>query len=109
MGFIDGVYTTKFYNAPDCIGFASIKVLEFIYGKPWNKYALCLVHSLRPSYIRVSNGGIQCDARIWRVTVFVDGNNLIRNIIQEVEVGLTDDCDYSSDLFDKIGVDDDWV
>lgn len=69
-------------------GFTSLEVLPFLKGKPWDDVALGFVHSLRPSHIRVTDGGIQLDAQTWRVTVTVSKKNKIEKIEQEVEVGL---------------------
>ena len=68
-------------------GYKSIRLLEFLEGKPWDDVALAFVHSLRPSSIRVTSTGIKLDARTWRVTVYVD-DDFIEKISQEVEVGL---------------------
>lgn len=76
------------YKQPVHCGWGSIKVLEFLNGKPWDNIALAYVHSLRPSSIRVTKGSITLDSRIWRVTVFVDDDNIIESVSQEVEVGL---------------------
>lgn len=77
------------YGKPDCTGYLSIDVLPFLKGKPWDSVALAYVHSLRPSSIRVTTGLIKLDARSWRVTIYVEEDNItIRNIEQEVEVGL---------------------
>ncbi|WP_417744765.1 hypothetical protein [Rosistilla oblonga] len=80
------------YNAPNGrFGHTSIYVLDNLTGKPWNNVALGYVHSLRPSSIRVTTGEITCDARAWRVTVFLDIDGVtIQRISQEVEVWLPD-------------------
>jgi len=62
------------YVKPDSISHTSIKVLQFLYGLPWNNLALNYVHSLRPSCIRVTEDCVTCDAYNWRVTVYI--NNL---------------------------------
>ncbi len=88
----DEYYTThmesfsEFYHR----GWKCIKVLEFLNGKQWDDIALGYVHSLRPSSIRVTEGMITLDARIWRVTVYIDKENVIDYITQEVIVGLPD-------------------
>lgn len=69
-------------------GYTSIEVLPFLKGKPWDRIALGFVHALRPSKIRVTQGEVTCDARMWRVTVTVDDSNVIKEITQEVEVAL---------------------
>ncbi len=72
-------------------GFHSIKVLPELTGKQWDNVALSLVQGLRPSYIRVTEGACTLDARVWRVTVFINEDNSIRKIEQEIEVGLCDE------------------
>lgn len=67
-------------------GGLDIKVLPELTGKPWNENALHLVHALRPSSIRVTTGEIKCDSRTWRVTVYINEENIIQEIEQEVEV-----------------------
>jgi hypothetical protein len=76
------------YVSPADIGFTSLEVLPFLKGLPWNNLALGYVHSLRPSSIRVTEGSVKLDARMWRVTVIVDKDEIIQEITQEVEVGL---------------------
>lgn len=78
------------YAPPEDIGYESIEVLHFLKGRQWDEMALGFVHSLRPSYIRVTEDCIKCDARLWRVTVYVSNDGVIRKITQEVELGLPD-------------------
>lgn len=90
----------KFNN----IGYTAIEVLEFLGGLPWDDIALGFVHSLRPSSIRVVHVGecIKCDARVWRVTVYVDINNRIQSIEQEVEVGLPEGIEHGDTLHNAL-------
>ena len=76
------------YEEPSEYSYLCLDVLPFLKGMLWDDLALAYVHSLRPSSIRVTDGCIKCDSRVWRVTVFVDENNIITNIEQEVKVGL---------------------
>ena len=80
------------YEQPAAICWGDIRVLEFLKGRPWDDLALGFVHALRPSKIRVleHNDCQQCDARIWRVTVYLNEAGLIDYIEQEVELGATD-------------------
>lgn len=83
------IYHHKMYVKPDGVGYTVIPVLEFLNGKPWDNMALNFVAALRPSSIRVTTGGVTCDASTWRVTVFVETDErTIRKIEQEVQVGL---------------------
>lgn len=63
------------------------EVLPKLKGKPWNEYALRQIASLRPSALRVTKEGTKLDAMPWRVTVYLDDSNKIKEIIQEVRVG----------------------
>lgn len=76
------------YEPPQRTGYTSIQILSFLNGKPWDELALAYIHAVRPSSIRVTKGGITLDSRTWRVTVIVDEENIIKEITQEVEVGL---------------------
>lgn len=83
----------KNFQPFDRRGYCSIQVLPNLTGQPWNNAALCLIHGLRPSSIRVTLGEMTCDAVCWRVTVVLEKDNkTIKAISQEVEVGLTKDC-----------------
>jgi len=72
---------------PKSTSYAVIKVLPVLTGKVFDMKALDLIHSLRPSILRVTSGEIKCDSRLWRVTITVDNSNVIKDIVQEVEVG----------------------
>jgi hypothetical protein len=71
-----------------CLAWTSIEVLPSLVGHQWDEIALAYVHALRPSIIRVirDGEGEHCDSRTWRVTVYVDANNTITEIRQEVEL-----------------------
>lgn len=76
-------------NKNICISYAVIPVLDFLKGKPYDDYAKAYIYGLRPSSVRVSTGCIKCDARVDRVTVYVqDFNGLlcIDRIEQEISV-----------------------
>lgn len=72
---------------PKSISYAVIKVLPILIGKVFDMKALDLIHSLRPSVIRVTSGEVKTDVHLWRVTITVDNLNIIKDIYQEVEVG----------------------
>lgn len=73
-------------------GFTIIKVLPELCGRPWNNAAANFLACLRPSCVRVSvmGGWVTSDARMWRVTVYLNEDTppVIQRIEQEVEVGL---------------------
>lgn len=79
-------------------GYLVRKVLPELTGKSFDEYALGLIHSLRPSFIRVCKGGYTLDAVTWRVTVFIDDNDVIKEVSQEVEVGLPEGCQHGASL-----------
>lgn len=83
-------------------GYTSIKVLEFLNGRPWDDIALAYVHALRPYAVRVVKGGETCDAVQNRVTVYVDADNIITGMRQEVEVWLPDGVENGHDLGKRI-------
>lgn len=76
----------------------SIPVLEFLWGRPWNNVALNYVMALRPSVIRVTAGCVTSDARVWRVTVYLEEDErTIKSISQHVGAwGIG--CRYGADL-----------
>lgn len=87
----------------DRIGRTQIAPLEFLHGRPWDDVALAYVHALRPSHIRVIGEWTQADAEAWRVTVTIaDDGSTIRDIIQEVDVGLPDKAAHGEALDDAL-------
>ena len=88
------------YSPPNHRGYTCLDVLQVLWGKPWDAAALNVVHTLRPSGIRVVRRGdaVTLDARTWRVTVSLeDDDRTIASIEQEVEVGLRG-CRWGSDV-----------
>ncbi len=78
------------YRKPLSTGYTHIDCLPKLIGRPWDQYALNMVHALRPSCIVVTGGEVTCDAVPWRVTVTIEEDNrTIKNLTQEVHVGLT--------------------
>ncbi len=86
------------YEQPQSRGFQSIEVLPFLKGKKWDEIALAYVNAVRPSCIRVTTGMCTMDGRLWRVTVIVDENGIIKEITQEVEVGLPEGISHGKHL-----------
>lgn len=77
----------------------SLDILPILIGKKWDDLALGIVHSVRPSSIRVvKNGFIKLDIRTWRVTIFLDENDCIERITQECTVGLPDGVEHGRHL-----------
>lgn len=78
---------------------SSLDILPILIGKKWNDIALGIVHAVRPSSIRVIQGGsYTLDSRSWRVTVFIDENDIIEKISQECVVGLPDGIEHGRHL-----------
>lgn len=75
------------YEEPKSVSYTSIECLQFLKGSLWNQGTLNYVHALRPSSIRVTEGCMKMDSRIWRVTVIINKDGIIKKISQEVEVG----------------------
>lgn len=69
-------------------GWQTVPVFGWLWGEPYNEVARGFIHSLRPSSVRLARSSITCDSQIWRVTVWLDENDLIKRIEQEVEVEL---------------------
>lgn len=69
-------------------GYTSVKILEFLTGKPWNNLALNYVLGFSPNMIRVVSGMERCDAVPGRITVRLDSEDKIREIEMECRVGL---------------------
>lgn len=88
-------------------GYTSIKVLEFLNGRPWDDIALAYVHALRPYAIRVVRGAETCDSVQSRVTVYVDEKDIITGMRQEVEVWLPKGVENGYDLGKRISFTDD--
>lgn len=78
------------YEPPERMGYLSLPVLQFLWGQPWDDLALNLVHSLQPSALRVIYwGGVEkTDAIRQRVTIYLNKDDTIRSMEQEVNVGL---------------------
>lgn len=68
-------------------GVTTVEVLEFLKGLPFDNLVVAWLHSLRPSTVRVSHGQVCLDNRTWRVTVFLNEDDTVRKIVQEVAVG----------------------
>ena len=88
----------KRYEHPVSRGYGYMEVLSFLIGKPWNEIALGYVHAVRPSYIRVIKSEETTDSKAWRVSIYIDKDNIIEKIMQEVELGLPDGIYNSCDL-----------
>ena len=88
----------------DAIGFTTVAHFPFLNGHELDEVALSFIHALRPSKVRISFGSVKCDACNWRVTIhlYSKEDRRIKEITQEVKVGLPDDCENSDDLWLKL-------
>lgn len=79
---------------------STIEVLPFLKGREIDKVVMGYLHALRPSLIEVipHRSGHHLDSRRWRVRIFLDANNRIEEIKQEVEVGLYEGVENGFDL-----------
>jgi hypothetical protein len=77
------------YAWPPSQGSMVLTVLPELTGRPWNNAAANYLLCLRPSAVRVTHGTVTLDSYSWRVTVYLNEDNTIRLIEQEVNVGLT--------------------
>lgn len=80
------------YQRPPSHGYLCIDVLQQLWGRPWDQYALNMLGAVRPSCIRVieHNEGMTADSVSWRVTVVLDEDDrTIKGIKQECNVGTT--------------------
>jgi hypothetical protein len=75
------------YQESTVEGYTVLPVLPDLWGMPLNDLVMAYVASLRPSCVRVSRGTVTLNARKWRVTIFVDAEDKVERIEQEVGVG----------------------
>jgi hypothetical protein len=87
----------------DNVGYVVIEVLPFLKGRPWDEVALAFVTTLHPASIRVTEGTIKLDARVDRVTVYVDKENVIQGIEQECLVWLPESVEDGDALEKRVG------
>lgn len=79
-------------------GYLSITALPELTGYPWDEIALSYVQGLRPSSLRVVKAEETTNAELWRVTVYLDDQDKIKEIMQEVEVGLPPEINCGAEL-----------
>ena len=85
-------------------GFTAIPILEFLWDRKWDEIALAYCHALNPTYIRVTTGDLKMDSRTGRITVYVDEEDTILYMEQEVEVGLPDEIKDGAALDELVGL-----
>ena len=80
--------------------YSNIEVLPFLNGRKIDKVVMGYLHALRPSIIEVVpfKTGTHMDCHQWRVRIFLNENEKIEYIEQEVEVGCYDGIDNGHQL-----------
>jgi len=65
----------------------SLKILQVLYGQPWNNLSLNFVLSMEPKCLRVTTGKITLDSYPGRITVYLEKDNrTIKTIEKEVNI-----------------------
>jgi hypothetical protein len=100
-------YTTHLFEPFEWSGGCNpISIAPQLIGRLWDDLALGILHAYNPTYIRVTEGDIKCDARLGRITVWVTDQNIIESIDQEVEIGIPGttkaEIDRNHELIDAI-------
>lgn len=79
-------------------GYTTIPVLEFLWGEIYDELVLAWIHTCKPTGVRVTRGECTCDASIGRVTVFINEFDIIKKIVQEVQVAIPDYAEHGHGL-----------
>ena len=89
-------------------GWTVVDCLPELTGKPWDGLAQAFLRAVRPSEVRVirvdalGHYVVKTDAKVWRVTVYVDAAERVTRIAQEVEVDLPDGVQHGFDLGERL-------
>ena len=80
--------------------YSVIEVLAFLKGRKIDKVVMGYLHALRPSKIEVVpfRESTHCDAFTWRVRIFLNKDETIDCIQQEIQVGCYDDVEHGAHL-----------
>ena len=78
--------------------YTSISVLEFLNGLPFDDLAKVYISGLNPSSVRIIYDSEHLDARTDRVTVYLDDNDTILKINQEIAIHLPDSIQHGEHL-----------
>ena len=84
-----------------CSSGLCLPVLQQVWGRKLDEAVMAYVHSLRPSAVRITEGGVFLDSFRWRVTIYVTKvkrSFYVRRIEQEVEVTLPEGVAHGSAL-----------
>lgn len=79
-------------------GSTTINVLGFLKGLPLDNLAMSYIHALRPSRVEVIRGEEKCVGWSWLVRVYLDSNDLITHINQQVEVAFASGYTIDNEL-----------
>ena len=79
-------------------GSTTINVLGFLKGLPLDNLAMSYLHALRPSRVEVIRGEEKCVTQPWQVRVYLDENDRITNIKQQVDVAFASGYTIDNEL-----------
>lgn len=80
-----------------------IELLPMLKGRPFNMHIWGWLHAFRPSKIRIGRGGVTCDCCPWRITVWLNKDETIRRIEQEVQFGLFgEDANATTEYWERM-------
>jgi hypothetical protein len=82
----------------DSQSYVSIIVLDFLNGKPFDDIAKAYISGLNPTSVRIIYDSEHLDARTGRVTVYLDDNDIIEKISQEITVHLPESVRHGGHL-----------
>lgn len=74
------------FKPNSAMGATTINVLGFLKGLPLDNLAMSYIHALRPSRVEVIRGEEKCVGWPWLVRVYLDADDRITSIKQQVEV-----------------------
>lgn len=85
-------------------GYTRVECLPHLKGRAFDEVARAYLTALRPSSIRLltHNAGEYMDARTWRVSIYLDENEKIDSIWQEVEVALPEGVQNGYELDQRL-------
>ncbi len=78
------------YRQPDRRGMVTMPVLTFLRGEALTELVWDWLEGVRPSMVCVRGfaDDVAVDSAPWRVTIYLDQDDRILDIVQEIEVGL---------------------
>lgn len=86
------------FNPAVAMGTTHINVLGFLKGLPLDNLAMSYLHALRPSRVEVIRGEEKCVGWPWLVRVYLDENDRIDHIKQQVDVAFASGYTIDNEL-----------